>query len=583
MFNLEFEQVLEEVKSAEKRRDNILEQYETMLKEYEGTAYNGPTTESAFSNHSYEWQTLMGPRLAHDRPKAKTSTRRPGSQTQVAEAIKHGLDRWSHDTDFGEDLHEAAFDYGFVWCAAMVHERPLVGQRVTGDRMWPACEIIDPRRIIVDQFATNTRDAKFVGHMWIRDKDDLIEEAEGADESEGWDLKLLRSVTPDTALEKLGREGNSSEREEVIGYTLWVPSYQSDDAGPDDGIHGGLLTFVLNGQGGGYLKKPMPFYGPKWGPYQLAGAHRTRSSPWPFGPLYATKMQADELNKQWSSILVSAHAYKKVVATDKSGDPDAGSKLNKPGEYHIQLENFDQSQPVQLEVAGISDMQLRMVNVFAEALNESSGMDGAQRGVAEGRGLATEVAIADKTSGIRTEGIKRPFTRFANSILRTVAWYLYYDDRIEFALGPDAAEAMGMVEPWFFGGDFEEGSGATFDDLEIEIETMSMSRSTEGLVQARTMQAFQLITSTLPLRRQYPEADWKALDSMIGDSLNIPQLGTMVDQELANQLAGLEPLESSQDTTQPRLGRDVGAASESQAIQRQLVPGVGPGQNGGVA
>jgi hypothetical protein len=111
-----------------------------------------------------------------------------------------------------------------------------------------------------------------------------------------------------------------------------------------------------------------------------------------------------------------------------------------------------------------------------------------------------------------------------------------------------------MQEPWFHGGSKASGSGATFDDLELEIEPYSMTRTTEGLEQRRTMEMVGLVTQMAPMIPQMPWVDWRKVLKHLGNALNFPELQDVVNMQVAAAFMGVEQPQEAE----PRLGRDAG-------------------------
>lgn len=118
-------------------------------------------------------------------------------------------------------------------------------------------------------------------------------------------------------------------------------------------------------------------------------------------------------------------------------------------------------------------------------------------------------------------------------------------------------------EPWFQGGGHSE-SGYSFDDLELEIEPYSMERSSEGLVQKRSLEAHQILMGSLPSMQQFPDYPWKDHFAKIGNAMNMPDMADLVtDELLARFAADLQRTQESeaaamQQSSQPRMKKDVG-------------------------
>ena len=110
------------------------------------------------------------------------------------------------------------------------------------------------------------------------------------------------------------------------------------------------------------------------------------------------------------------------------------------------------------------------------------------------------------------------------------------------------------------------GSGARYDDLELEIEAYSMERTNEALLQKRGAETFQIVMGVAPMIPQAPWINWKTLFSKAGSVLNDPDLGSIVDIELANRMAGMEgggQPGPSQARFSKAVGQDAGQGGES--------------------
>ena len=120
--------------------------------------------------------------------------------------------------------------------------------------------------------------------------------------------------------------------------------------------------------------------------------------------------------------------------------------------------------------------------------------------------------------------------------MKGVSWFLYHDDRITFPLGEAAAADMGVPEPIFEGGLHNKITGASFADLELEIDTYSMQRANEPLLQKRSMDAFNLVIQASQVMQQTPFLDWDSLLKKLGDAMNVPELGELIDMDMYHQM-----------------------------------------------
>ena len=89
-----------------------------------------------------------------------------------------------------------------------------------------------------------------------------------------------------------------------------------------------------------------------------------------------------------------------------------------------------------------------------------------------------------------------------------------------------------MAQPVFQGG---ATPGASFGDLELEIDPYSMERTNEGIEHQRALQAFELVTTAAPAMAQTPWINWKMLFDRIGDARNDADFGEIVDANMLKQ------------------------------------------------
>ena len=575
MIDITAEGLRSEVESAEKLRDSILNNFSKQTASYHGPWYHDSSPKHEYSpeNHYFEYISLMVPRLVYDNPRFRVTTRRPGSQRVTADAIRHGLNRWIRDTNFKAPLRSVAADCLFNFGVIMTtqDQNKTVQAKANEDEatpMWPKCERISQRMFFVDPQAQSFDSARYTGHKFYRDKDDLLKFARDNKES-GWN--------PD-AIEDLSSTGKSEsedlfydhhhhvDRDEIALYEIWVKDHELDDSpGASEGFNGTIFTLAVaqtdsGGEVSEMVRDPRPYYGPRWGPYSLFGVYEVPDHVYPLAPLIAVQGQVEDLNVHSSTVSDSADAYKRLVLTD-STDPKFAQKI-KDGQhnYVIPIAGLEKSKMAQVEVGGVTAQQLQYLELAKDRLDRNSGMHDAMRGNVAGRGTATEVSVAAESATIRVSYIKQRFQHSVEKVCQTVAWYMYHDDRVVFPLGGDAADEMGMKEPWLVGGQFDPESGATFDDIELEIEPYSMERSSESRLQQKTMEAFQMIVQVAPGIPQMPWIDWKGWFAKLGDSMNMPELADLVNVDIANQMAGMQESPHPDPKIQPRMGKDAGKA-----------------------
>lgn len=551
-------------------------------------------------NPAFEYLSYLAPTLAYDNPKVLTKTRRPGSQRQVAIAMMAGLNRWVVDSDYQTHLMRMAYDFAFYHGASITShlwkdgEYPDkdTGRPTRGSIAWPVVDRVSPHRFAVDPLCAHWSEARWMGHATFWDKEDIKDRAK--DEKSGWNAKAIEALCTTGEGSSRGRperaEGRVPERDEIVCWELWVPEYTEDKwAGPDEGVHGGMFTVALDQATGAitdWLRKPRPFYGPRWGPYSVFGAYVDPDCPMPLGPLGIVYQQIDDLNDHARSIARSCTTYKRLILVDAGSKKLANVLKSTPDSFVVPVEGLKKDDVIQVEVGGVTDQQLSQYSIVKTRLDRMLAMQDAQRGTVTGRGTATENSIADEASSKRMAHLKRQFTKASIRELRTVGWGMYHNDRVIFPVGGEASQEMGGGDAFFFGGDTKDGSGVTYDDLELDIEPYSAEYTSEALLQTRTMQGAQFVIETAPMIPQTPWLDWKDLYQQVGNAINIPNLSDAVNVEMAMKMAGGQ---SPFPGGQPILARQLGRADRSRggAGGRPLnvapMPQLPAGPGGGMA
>ena len=235
---------------------------------------------------------------------------------------------------------------------------------------------------------------------------------------------------------------------------------------------------------------------------------------------------------------------------------------SQPDNFVVPVEGLDRDRVVPIELGGITNQQVSYIQMARERLDRNSGVHDAMRGNVTGAATATEVSIAESSGTVRLAYIKQQFQESVRGLLDTAGWYLYHDERVVFPLGSDAAEDLGLQEPYYVGGEIPGQTGGSYDDLELEIDSYSMERTDETLQQRRAMEAFQVISSVAATMPQAPYVAWDALLSQIGDALNMPHLGELIDQ---NMLQGMVQQQQAQQQAMTMQALESGSAPKNQS------------------
>lgn len=568
--------LLSEIRAAERARDAFLKALPERKRRYHGPYYSSEAGGDADpENHVFEYVALSVPRKVWGTPRVKASTRRSGPQGEVAKALELGLNRWIEDSKFTKLADKLAYDDEFGHAVAITSLAPRPGLHEPEDPvLWPQANRVSPDRFGWDPCAQSFEEARFLFHKYVRDKDSVLKEAKD-DPDSGWDVEVIEAMAADAGIDELrGTKKDVPRRNELVFREVWVPEHQIDgEPGPEEGYHGTIFTIAETSETakGGYPRKPRGFYGPRWGPYTLIGTYIVPDEVAPLSNVVACEQQAINLNDHVRAADAGARAYKRIVVVN-STDPKLPAAIKNLGhDVVLPAQNFKAEHVMGVEVGGVTAEQVAVIQMLKERLDRNSGIDEVQRGNSSSGTTATAVAVANEASTLRSGYSVMKFRQGIERVLVSIAWLLYHTDEIEFPLGQEARGELGMEEPWFHGGTQGEGSGATFDDLEIELEIGSMEKTAEGVHARRAAFLIEFATNVAPLIPMTPFLDWKYVLDTVGSGMGVPELSRILNAQLAAKM-GAEQLAMQKAESQPRTGRDKGAAGGAAPKVQQPAP-----------
>lgn len=545
MLDLSFDKVRLEIESAERFRDSHLAYLRSMVERYHGPSFRedrGDESTDDPENFHHEYVSLVLPRIIHDVPKFRVRCADPMLDMVIGKRMQIGLNRWARITKLRRTLERIATDMIFSYGVGLTVSEPRQEARaIDGKEPYlPRVYRISPERFFIDPAAESVENARYMGHCYAIDKDDLIAKARS---DESWDLDAIMEIPPNTDLEEarddVGR--NLEDRQEMAVYEVWVPEADQEAeiidelVGPGM-VNGTIYTFVKgrskSSKWDGYIRRPIPYFGPRQGPYTVFGVYTVPDDPYPLSPLMAIQSQINDLNAHLSSVRTSAAAYKRLIMVDSRNHKLAQDLKDKPHDYIVLSESLDKDKVLNLEVGGITAQQVQYSQMAQDRLDRVSGIHDAMRGNITGAATATEVAVAESSATMRMAHLKRQFQEAVDDLSRSVCWYMWHDDRIVLPLGKEGVAAMLEANPVFAGGVRMPG----WEDLEVSVDSYSMERVSESLVQKRALELLQITTNVAQGMMAMPFIRWREMLSVIGDALNVPHLADMIDQNAMAQM-----------------------------------------------
>lgn len=547
--------LLTEIDAAEKVRDDHLASAESQIARYHGPSWNGAYDYSKMeydpANTAFQYigQTISA--VAFDNPRYNVSSKRGASQREVAIVMRHAMNRWAQDTDVQVTAEQLYVDMQFTWGVSAVVQMPTPWSDpgAKEPRMLPQMVRISNREHGIDPLAKDVRDARFQFNKWVMDKEDLEQRAKDHPE-EGWNLDEIKKLTVDVGTDKLARpEKANVTRKEIVGYVIWIPEEELEfteadrkkykaDSWREAGFNGVLRTIAVarnpeklekTARG---IRDPQPYYGPPDGPYSIFGAYYVPDSATPLGVLTAVESQNQEYNAHKRAYLRSA-ARRKKIGIVAANDTVLQGNIKNAEDGDVVVGNVrDLAASVgELELGGPTAEQRLTILDLGTDLKNSVGASDATAGNVTGVGTATENQIAAMSGSARRDWINKKYNRAFTNASRKVAYYFVWDNRIAFALGEEAAEELGMAEPWFHGAEGVDDPSELLNSLELDIEPMSTARTDEALSQQRATLALGFFERIVALAALYPNSGVEKIVPVLAERFHMPELADILDME----------------------------------------------------
>lgn len=523
----------EELSVAESFRDQHLTHWDDMVDRMTGPDFAGHGDDMGDpENFVHQYIALVLPRLVYDNPRVRVTSRTPEQQLIFQSQLQAAVNSWCRLTNVRDTLVRVATDMMIAFGVTMVVDEPSMGMRVPdSEQPWiPRLYRIDPHDFVIDPQSTHVEDARYMAHSYRCDIDDLLARA---DTEDGWDTDAIENVASDKdsndARRLSGREG--PDRRQVTVYEIWIPEWNLGeeliDAELDTNLHNGSIVTIIRGQANsdgetkyGFARDPQPYYGPSTGPYQIYGCYNVPGDPYPLSPLVPLLPQISDLNDHLRSLTHSASTYKRIIATDSRNQKLANDIRDRDDLSVVLVDGIDPSQIVPIELGGITAQQVQYSSISQDRLDRVSGIHDAMRGNITGQATATEINVAESAASLRMSHLKREFQAKTAAAMRASAWYMFHDGKIQITIGDEIP-----YDPVFTGG---SGVGL-FDDMVIEVDAYSMSRVSEVQQQKRAIELLQVIGGLSQQMATAPWVDWRQVLQSVGDSMNVPELGSMMD------------------------------------------------------
>jgi hypothetical protein len=331
--------------------------------------------------------------------------------------------------------------------------------------------------------------------------------------------------------------------------------------------HGTIFTVAWASEDGkgqaAYLRDPRPFFGPRWGPYIVGGQYTVPDESAPLSALTANEGQIQELNNQARANNNAAQRRKTLALVDGLKPAMINKLAAAPDGDIVAVSGIEKNKVIEIEVGGASqDAQAREFELRGR-VDRNLAMGDAVRGQVSGAGTATENAIAAQANSALTSFVDMKFMQFEMRLFRSVLWYFDQDERSVLPLGREYGVFVGGQSPEQMSegirravkagymprdqGDAmiqmlgqmtdtdEEGSGMSFDDLEIHIDAVR----NDGSEVQKMIAASNAVMQMLPAVMSIPFWDWKSWLKRWGEAFNMPDLDQYLNLDAAAEMASM--------------------------------------------
>jgi hypothetical protein len=624
MLNLDPTELGREIDEARQYIRNFLTPRKRLIDAMAGRHYRSGVANSEPQvqpeNYAFSYKAFIKPQLCFGIPTSRVEVRRSAADRDIAQGLQDLVNSWANETDWKGTLSDVCDDLvmGFAVTKVTVQPRgdyqpqeqppamgmpgampgmdPMggmmpgmmgqgagAGTDVGGDFQqrpnYPAAVRVDPDAFFVDPQARSFRRARFIGHTYERDLEDVKADPR-------LDPQKVATLASADVLERdAGTQAGASDptasamvdRKRITLYELYLPEHKRImTLARSQGGHAGNEV-----AGAMLILRDEAYFGPDDGPYDLWGLDTVTGEMIPISPLQALWDGFAEINIH-ARAAGDAAATHKIIGVALQTQADDAAKINNTPAGSIALVS-DPASVKPLELGGASATQLEWLSYLRARFETHLGFTDAQRGLAQANKTATGESIADKNSDIRIDLMRDRVRTCLKSVYSKVAWYFWNDasiGRVEFM--NEAGEQLTWVAgPWEGGYVYNRPippADYQFDSVELDIDAESMTRQDDPVRQKRAQDFVTLVASVIAPVVGPAMVNWRALLDMYGRAYNQPELSKIVLLDQMGVMIPPDPL--SRPPHQPGQPAAAGGLPGQGMLGAPGLPGPGPGMGG---
>lgn len=573
MLDLKPEKLIVEIRAAQEFIRPYNATRKTLIEATAGPHYGTNGVKAQPENYGYAFKSFIGPQLIFGSPTCTVTPKSDPLAKETADGLQLAIERWSKETAWKNTLLQIRDDvmvaYGVTKCGVEPRGDYASGglTAVQGDfeqrPNYPFCVRIDPNDFLIDPDATTITNARFIGHSFERDLDDIraddrYDRAKTAMLNESpREWKNGTDTMPD-------RARANEDRKRTTLFELYIPESAR------------LLTVAETGRNDCMILRDVPYFGPDEGPYTLWGLDSIAGKVMPISPLVALWDQIEKVNEHARDAAKSAETHKKILAYTPAGKKDAAKIKNAGNGDMVQVQDITSVKD--LELGGVGKEQIEYTEIERARTDRNLGFNDAQRGQATPDTTATEAQIADASSDHRISGYKDRIRDCVTDVYRKIGWYFFNDSSIAPMEMMHTNEATGQqVGMTFFPGNDRPGAFISntwidappetdYADYELDVVADSIGKQNDALRMKREQDKFALMMQAAPMIGQLPFVNWKQAFAELGKIFN--------DRTFADRILNLDALAQMGIGLYPQPGM---AGAGGQLPQRQASPASMPG------
>lgn len=545
--------VAQEIEAWRRRADEVFSSWDTMVARYASSTYdaNGDYKDEHPINNAFEWIDTMRSQFIAGTPACNMrATTNDFGKSLKASAIKHSVNRLARDQNWKGGLRKLFVDWSLrraSWRLNMRPEPHLDRGPLDGPVMRPGWARVPPKCLIYDSRAFEWEETFMRGDQIAVSKRTL-ERMPALAPDEGWDLEAIKSCQAGAGMEKyLGkRQIQDGQRDDVLIYRIWFPDEQIDeDLGPAEGFFGVERVYAeceRRASGGREyagnlveIRRPQPWFGPRGGPYGMAGQHYVPDNVEPLAMLVALEHVAKSMGLRAKTIEMAMARFKRILM-ESTGTRNLGHLIKTTAhEGVVKAKGFDGKNIQEFTIGGITPEMLAAYQFDSERWDRMSGLTATQRGQTRAGVTATAEAYAAGGSSARAAGMLDSFYEIPRDLFYGVSCMLDGNENFYMRLPPELYMETGVKIAAIRGG---RQDGESFDDYEVIVEPLSMKYRSEEELRLIAEKELELMQVGAPLMVQTPWCDWEKVWRSLGDAYGIPDLPERFNYDLAEQVAG---------------------------------------------